>query len=178
MVCSIQSRSPNRTSQVRFSPSKPDLICPKNTYLIVIGFLQAFIEPWEPNDRLHGIPGDDLTRASRKTPPEGGRKSMQRERHKKTNSISERMVCLWQNWASLNRPGVSGTDQSPIFWWGAAVGTKHSRRTAFAEPHHHMEWLYCGWTYTPSNSSEISIYSIWSHRKRIFQPLWSTRMDL
>ena len=36
----------NRTSQVRFSPSKPDLIRPKNTYLIVIGFLQAFIEPW------------------------------------------------------------------------------------------------------------------------------------
>ena len=35
----------NRTSQVRFSPSKPDLIRPKNTYLIVIGFLQAFIEP-------------------------------------------------------------------------------------------------------------------------------------
>ena len=29
----------NRTSQVRFSPSKPDLIRPKNTYLIVIGFL-------------------------------------------------------------------------------------------------------------------------------------------
>ena len=49
----------NRTSQVRFSPSKPDLIRPKNTYLIVIGFLQAFIEPWEPNDRLHGIPGHD-----------------------------------------------------------------------------------------------------------------------
>ena len=61
----------NRTSQVRFSPSKPDLIRPKNTYLIVIGFLQAFIEPWEPNDRLHGIPGDDLARASRKTPPQG-----------------------------------------------------------------------------------------------------------
>ena len=49
----------NRTSQVRFSPSKPDLIRPKNTYLIVIGFLQAFIEPWKPNDRLHEIPGDD-----------------------------------------------------------------------------------------------------------------------
>ena len=25
----------------------------------MIGFLQAFIEPWEPNDRLHEIPGDD-----------------------------------------------------------------------------------------------------------------------
>ena len=49
----------NRTSQVRFSPSKPDLIRPKNTCLIVICFLQAFIEPWESNDRLHEIPGDD-----------------------------------------------------------------------------------------------------------------------
>ena len=73
----------NRTSQVRFSPSKPDLIRPKNTYLIVICFLQAFIEPWEPNDRLHGIPGHDPARESRKTPLEGGRKSMQRERHPK-----------------------------------------------------------------------------------------------
>ena len=73
----------NRTSQVRFSPSKPDLIRPKNTYLIVICFLQAFIEPWDPNDRLHGIPGHDPARESRKTPLEGGRKSMQRERHPK-----------------------------------------------------------------------------------------------
>ena len=73
----------NRTSQVRFSPSKPDLICPKNTCLIVICFLQAFIEPWEPNDRLHGIPGHDPARESRKTPLEGGRKSVQRERHPK-----------------------------------------------------------------------------------------------
>ena len=72
----------NRTSQVRFSPSKPDLIRPKNTCLIVICFLQAFIEPWEPNDRLHGIPGHDPARESRKTPLEGGRKSMQRERLK------------------------------------------------------------------------------------------------
>ena len=61
----------NRTSQVRFSPSKPDLMRPKNTYLIVISFLQAFIEPWEPNDRLHGIPGHDPARESRKTPLEG-----------------------------------------------------------------------------------------------------------
>ena len=45
MVCSFQSRSQNRTNQVRFSPSKPDLIRPKNTCLIVICFLQAFIEP-------------------------------------------------------------------------------------------------------------------------------------
>ena len=73
----------NRTSQVRFSPSKPDLIRPKNTCLIVICFLQAFIEPWEPNDRLHGIPGHDPARESRKTPPKGGRNTMQRERHSK-----------------------------------------------------------------------------------------------
>ena len=64
MVCSIQSRS-----------QEPDLIRPKNTYLIVIGFLQAFIEPWEPNDRLHGILGHDPARESRKTPPEGGQES-------------------------------------------------------------------------------------------------------
>ena len=73
----------NRTSQVRFSPSKPDLIRPKNACMIVICFLQAFIEPWEPNDRLHGIPGHDPARESRKTPPEGGRKAMQGERHPK-----------------------------------------------------------------------------------------------
>ena len=73
----------NRTSQVRFSPSKPDLIRPKNTYLIVICFLQAFIEPWKSNDRLHGIPGHDPDKESRKTPLKGGRKAMQRERHPK-----------------------------------------------------------------------------------------------
>ena len=28
------------------------------------------------------------------------------------------------------------------------------------ESDHHVERLYCGWTYTLSNSSEISIYSI------------------
>lgn len=72
----------NRTSQVRFSPSKPDLIRPKNACIIVICFLQLLIEPWKPHDRLHGIPGDDQ-KESRKTPPRGGRKSMQRERHPK-----------------------------------------------------------------------------------------------
>ena len=81
--------------------TEPDLIRPKNTCLIVICFLQAFIEPWKSHDRLHGIPGNDLARASRKTPLERGRNTMQRDRRKKTNSISERMVCLWQNWASL-----------------------------------------------------------------------------
>ena len=73
----------NRTSQVRFSPSKPDLIRPKNACIIVICFLQLLIEPWKPNDRLHGIPGHDPDKESRKTPLKGGRKAMQRERHSK-----------------------------------------------------------------------------------------------
>ena len=60
--------------------TEPDLVRPKNTCLIVICFLQAFIEPWKPHDRLHGIHGDDPARESRKTPPEGGRKAMQGER--------------------------------------------------------------------------------------------------
>ena len=49
----------NRTSQVRFSPSKPDLIRPKNACMIVLCFLQLLIEPWKLNDCLHGIPGHD-----------------------------------------------------------------------------------------------------------------------
>ena len=49
----------NRTSQVRFPPSKPDLIRPKNACMIVICFLQLLIEPWKLNDCLHGIPGHD-----------------------------------------------------------------------------------------------------------------------
>ena len=73
----------NRTYYVRFTHSKPDLIRPKNTCLIVICFLQAFIEPWKSNDRLHGIPGHDPDKESRKTPLKGGRKAMQRERHPK-----------------------------------------------------------------------------------------------
>ena len=72
----------NRTSQVRFSPSKPDLIRPKNACMFVICFLQLLIGPWKPHDRLHRIPGDDQ-KESRKTPPRGGRKSVQRERHQK-----------------------------------------------------------------------------------------------
>ena len=49
------------------------------------GFFVAVlpVEPWKPHDRLHGIPGDDPARESRKTPPEGGRKAMQGERHPK-----------------------------------------------------------------------------------------------
>ena len=73
----------NRTSQVRFSPSKPDLIRPKNACMIVLCFLQLLIEPWKLNDCLHGIPGHDPEKESRKTPPRGGRKAMQRERHPK-----------------------------------------------------------------------------------------------
>ena len=48
MVCSIQSIF-----------QEAEGMHPKNFCFIVICFLQAFIEPWEPNDRLHGIPGDD-----------------------------------------------------------------------------------------------------------------------
>ena len=77
----------NRTSQVRFSPSKPDLIRPKNACMIVICFLQAFIEPWKSNDRLHGIPGHDPDKESRKTPPEGGRNTIQRERRKNNDIL-------------------------------------------------------------------------------------------
>ena len=50
----------------------------------MIGFLQAFIEPWEPNDRLHRIPGDDPQVGEPENAAErGGRKAMQRERHPK-----------------------------------------------------------------------------------------------
>ena len=101
----------NRTSQVRFSPSKPDLIRPKNTYLIVIGFLQAFIEPWEPNDRLHGIPGHDPARESRKTPPEGGRKAMQGERQ----LTSTRLMC--SKWAhEAKRTFIYSLGQEKSMW--------------------------------------------------------------
>ena len=34
------------------------------------------------------------------------------------------------------------------------------KRRTCTESDHHVERLYCGWTYTLSNSSEISIYSI------------------
>ena len=39
---------------------------------VAIFYYQISNEPWKPHDRLHGIPGKDLARASRKTPPEGG----------------------------------------------------------------------------------------------------------
>ena len=44
---------------------------------VAIFYCQISTAPWKPHDRLHGIPGDDPARESRKTPPEGGRKSMQ-----------------------------------------------------------------------------------------------------
>ena len=37
---------------------------------------------------------------------------------------------------------------------------EHPKRRTCTESDHHVEQLYCGWTYTLSNSSEISIYSI------------------
>lgn len=63
---------------------KPEGMLPKYFCFIVICFLQAFIEPWKSNDRLHGIPGHDPDNESRKTPLKGGRKAMQRERHPKS----------------------------------------------------------------------------------------------
>lgn len=66
MVCSIQSIFQEAEAFLPIFPWvspkihwKPEGMHPKNFCFIVICFLQAFIEPWEPNDRLHGIPGDD-----------------------------------------------------------------------------------------------------------------------
>ena len=83
MICSIQSCS-----------QEPDLIRPKNACMIVICFLQAPSNLENHMTVCMGYPAMTPKGESRKTPLEGGRKSMQRERHKKTNSISERMVCL------------------------------------------------------------------------------------
>ena len=84
--------------------TEPDLIRPKNTCLIVICFLQAFIEPWKSHDRLHGIPGEETLwgRAGKRRWKGAG--TPYRENGVRTMIfyfISERMVCLWQNWASL-----------------------------------------------------------------------------
>ena len=38
---------------------KSEGMLPKNFFLVMVCFLQTFIEPWEPNNRLHEIPGDD-----------------------------------------------------------------------------------------------------------------------
>ena len=73
MVCSIQSIFQEAEAFLPVSPWeppeihwKPEGMLPKKFFLVMVCFLQAFIEPWEPNDRLHGIPGDNLARASRK----------------------------------------------------------------------------------------------------------------
>ena len=90
MVCSIQNIFQEAEAFLPVFPWdstkihwKPEGMLPKNFCFIVICFLQAFIEPWKPHDRLHGIPGHDPEKVSRKTPPRGGRKAMQRERHPK-----------------------------------------------------------------------------------------------
>ena len=44
----------------------------------------------KPKDRLHGIPGDDPEKESRKTPPEGGRKAMQGERQDVDFPVAEK----------------------------------------------------------------------------------------
>ena len=90
MVCSIQNIFQEAEASLPVFPWvppkihwKPEGMLPKNFCFIVICFLQAFIEPWKPNDRLHGIPGHDPDKESRKTPLKGGRKFMQGERHLK-----------------------------------------------------------------------------------------------
>ena len=66
MVCSIQSIFQEAEAFLPVSPWDPPEIhwklegmLPKKFFLVMVCFLQTFIEPWEPNDRLHGIPGDD-----------------------------------------------------------------------------------------------------------------------
>ena len=66
MVCSIQNIFQEAEASLPVFPWdstkihwKPEEMLPKNFRFIVICFLQAFIEPWKPNDRLHEIPGDD-----------------------------------------------------------------------------------------------------------------------
>ena len=56
---------------------------------VAIFYCKISNEPWKPHDRLHGIPGDDPEKESRKTPPEGGRKSMQGERQDVDFSVAE-----------------------------------------------------------------------------------------
>ena len=56
----------NRNYYFRFWRSKAEGMLHENFCFIVICFLQAIIELWKSHDRLHGIPGDDLARASRK----------------------------------------------------------------------------------------------------------------
>ncbi len=84
VVCSIRRRSPNRTYCVRFTPSKPDLSGPKNSFESVISYQQDTnwtlktawpsawdTRPWPPSGRAG------------KRRRKGGRNTMQRERHPK-----------------------------------------------------------------------------------------------
>ena len=107
----------NRTSQVRFSPSKPDLIRPKNACMIVICFLQLLIEPWKSNDRLHGIPGHDPARESRKTPLEGGRKFMQGERRTQHQLVKMASWCGEWHKASFTRKTLCVTAHLMWTFW-------------------------------------------------------------
>ena len=66
MVCSIQNIFQEAEASLPVFPWdstkihwKPGGMLPKKFCFIVICSLQAFIEPWKPNDRLHGIPGHD-----------------------------------------------------------------------------------------------------------------------
>ena len=84
MVCSIQSIFQEAEASLPVSPWeppeihwKPEGMLPKNFFLVMVCFLQTFIEPWEPNDRLHGIPGDDPQVGEPENAAGGGRKSMQ-----------------------------------------------------------------------------------------------------
>lgn len=74
----------NRTSQVRFSPSKPDLSGPKKFFESVISYQQdtnwtlktEWLSAWDTRRRPHK--GEPENAAER-----GGRNTMQRERHPK-----------------------------------------------------------------------------------------------
>ena len=111
MICSIQSIFQEAEASLPFSPWdppeihwKPEGMLPKNFFLVMVCFLQTFIEPWEPNNRLHGIPGEEPLwgRAGKRRWKGAGTPC--RENGVRTMIfyfISERMVCLWQNWASL-----------------------------------------------------------------------------
>ena len=66
MVCSIQSIFQEAEAFLPVSPWdppeihwKPEGMLPKNFFLVMVCFLQTFIEPWKPHDRLHGIPGEE-----------------------------------------------------------------------------------------------------------------------
>ena len=70
---------------------------------VAIFIARSSTAPWKSKDRLHGIPGKDLARASRKTPPEGGRKSMQGERHTQYQLVKMASWCGEWHKASFPR---------------------------------------------------------------------------